>query len=351
MNFHFHHPSSLIPHPALAIRCVMMGLAVFGILVASSQPAHAIETRTDYQGMAVTPFLIDHTAQKGDVFEEKIRVQNVGRTNARLDVTTSDFAPQGTEGQVMVPVSDDLVDARYSLSEWVEVVDIAVVGEEFLGTTDSLLAAKGEQGIIKPGQAVEVTVRITVPKDAEDGTHYGLVLFSLNEGELSKTGSKISQKVGTMLLLKIGRPIEKGQLSALSTDREVYEEPMVTFNAEFENAGNVHVRPKGTVTVTNLFGQEVGEVTVNRDALSVLPETTRTFEVPWEGQRLLGWYKAEAVMKYGDAKLETRSVTYFWVLPWKTMVAVGAVLAAAVAGLWFGIRRYNRWLIARTINK
>jgi acyl-CoA synthetase (AMP-forming)/AMP-acid ligase II len=62
---------------------------------------------------------------------------------------------------------------------------------------------------------------------------------------------------------------------------------------------------------------------------------------------MLGLYRAELNLAWGDKpETLTRSV-YIWVLPWLHISGGLAALALLYFGLKFGIRRYNRRIIAK----
>ena len=89
------------------------------------------------------------------------------------------------------------------------------------------------------------------------------------------------------------------------------------FFTTFYNQGNVHLKPKGEIYITNLFGRQVASVPANRDAQIVMPDSQRIFESVWQQGWRLGRYRATAVLYYGDPKLETRTSVIVWIVPWQ----------------------------------
>jgi hypothetical protein len=64
----------------------------------------------------------------------------------------------------------------------------------------------------------------------------------------------------------------------------LYQAPNVAFTAIVANEGNVLLRPRGPIDVTNMFGQKVGEVIMNDQAAAIFPGTARTVHRELERQ-------------------------------------------------------------------
>ena len=45
----------------------------------------------------------------------------------------------------------------------------------------------------------------------------------------------------------------------------------ISFETRIQNLGNVHVKPKGSIVVKNMFGKEVVAVPLNPDNFIILP--------------------------------------------------------------------------------
>jgi hypothetical protein len=94
----------------------------------------------------------------------------------------------------------------------------------------------------------------------------------------------------------------------------------------------VHQRPIGLITITDMLGNEVGEVRVNDSSGAVLPQTERAFEVTWTDDGFhIGRYNAKASIVFGDVGRQTvtRDVV-FWMLPAKELGIALALLLATV---------------------
>ena len=80
----------------------------------------------------------------------------------------------------------------------------------------------------------------------------------------------------------------------------------------------------------------------------MLPQSSRTFEDSLENIGRIGRYTIEASLSFGEGGgTILQGQTTFWVIPWKILLAVIALLAVII---WFstkGIKSYNRRVVNR----
>lgn len=281
------------------------------------------------QGLGIDPFLIELNMSVGETQTRSIALTNT--TNAPLTFTASinDFVPNGITGQPQFLDSDQESDSRFSLSRWITVT-------------------RQPEFTIPPQSQTEVGFTVSVPADAEPGTHYGGVLFGQPLGEMPNSGPAVLQKAGAIILVKLGQSQEKVQVSKFFTQKTVYQKGPVEFLVSLHNFGNVHSKPKGDITIRNIFGSHVAQVPVNPDALIILPESGRDFSQNWNTKLGFGRYTAEAVLYYGSPKLELRTQTSFWIIPLQEiLLGMLIVLILGIIG-YIGVRRYNQYIIKQS---
>ncbi len=191
-----------------------------------------------------------------------------------------------------------------------------------------------------------IPVTISIPADAEPGGLYGSVLVDTLavEGNTGETNGAVPQsaviaRIGTLFFITIPGAVEKeGSLIDFSTlsKQKFYQESPVDFGILFENTGSIHLAPYGELRITNMFGEEVGELQL--EPWFVLPDSVRLREVSWDRDFLFGMYTATVFVNrsYGDV-VDELSYT-FWVLPWKPIVGVFAVVFV----IFFSIRAFFR---------
>lgn len=204
------------------------------------------------------------------------------------------------------------------------------------------------------GERARIPVTVQVPADAQPGGLYGTVIVSTasladknaqDTGPGARAGSVIVNRIGALFFVAIPGAVDRaGMLDdfKLLGDRQYFSRGPIDFQILFRNTGSIHLAPSGIVTITNMLGEEVGEVIV--DPWFAFPQSLRLREIKWDRPYLFGKYTAEAKINRGyDNLTDTASVT-FYVLPW-TLIGGGFVALVLVffifrfIGRTFQIRR------------
>lgn len=296
-------------------------------VVMAQAPALPQEQVLQVEGLAIDPFIIEVDAKPGQTIAKTITLANT--TNAPLTFTASinDFVPNGNTGQPIFLDSAQESDPKYSISRWISIT-------------------QQPQFTIPPQGNTKVTFTITIPSDAEAGSHYGGILFGRPIGEVLNSGAAVQHKAGAIILVRLGQSQEKVEITNFSSQQSVYQHGPIEFLTSINNFGNVHAKPKGDITIRNLWGVPVTQVPVNPDALIVLPEAKRDFTSQWKNKLGFGRYTAEVILYYGSPKLELHAQTSFWIVPVKEIVMGMFILIILSLVSYFGIRRYNRYVIS-----
>jgi hypothetical protein len=103
----------------------------------------------------------------------------------------------------------------------------------------------------------------------------------------------------------------------------------VALALRLKNDGSVHLKPRGFITITNMFGKEAGTIDIPQS--NVLPQSTRKFDLNWGVKYMYGKYTASMTAIYGSANDSLTAVTTFWIVPWKILtVALLALLIVLI---------------------
>lgn len=196
--------------------------------------------------------------------------------------------------------------------------------------------------ILELGERARIPVTISIPPNAEPGGYYGAVLVStvrVNDAQGAAPSQPIIARVGSLIFLTVSGDISRsGETKevALVDDKWWYESGPINIGILYENTGSVHVNPYGEVSVTNMFGEEVGFVEL--EPWFVLPQSLRLRELTWDREFLLGRYTITARVNRGYEDVVDEVTVSFWVLPWKIVAGVFFVLFIVI----FGIRAFFR---------
>jgi hypothetical protein len=287
-------------------------------------------------GIKVSPSIIEKTITPGEVFEQAISITNESASNMKIYIFLRDFTADGEEGspKLLTPGSNQ---GSY-MSSWIS--DYEVNGVD-----------------IGPGASHNFNFKITVPKEAGPGGYYGALVFGTKAEDIrTNSGDKgaasaISQQAGALLLLQVpGDANEAASIRDFFTDKSVYNMPFnVNFTTRVENQGNVHIKPRGVVQISNMFDKEVATVKVNDIAANVLPKSVRKFGSSWADKTGFGRYKATLAMTYGapvenggNGQQSLTSVTYFWVIPWKIVAFTALALLLIALVIYLLLRHYKK---------
>lgn len=304
-------------------------------LAATSTPQPAQSAATPGQGLEISPPVVELDANPGQTVTTQIRVRDV--TQGTLDVhgTVDDFGAGSEEGGQPQILLNESGATRFSLKYWVTGVPNLTLG---------------------PGELKTTTITIQVPSNAEPGGHYGVVRFTGVPPSMEGTGVALSASVGTLILFTVNGNITHNlSVADFATGVEprvdiwspmsFFEHGPVGFLVRTHNTGSVHEMPKGSITITNMFGRKDTAIAVNATGGNVLPDSYRRFYETWSEKELFGHYTAALALTYDGNKSLSEKIS-FWVIPWKLILLV--LLGLVVIGylMKVGIKRYNEHIIA-----
>jgi len=221
--------------------------------------------------------------------------------------------------------------------------------EDITGTADgskSVTLSDGERGpysvqdyisvpatsfTLDLGERARIPVTISVPADAEPGGHYGSVLVSTVRSSdaqaVNTPQSPVIARIGSLFFIRVKGDVETGGVTkeiSLINDTRWFEKGPIDFGVVYENTGSVHLNPYGEVTITNMFGEQVGFVEL--EPWFVLPQSLRLREISWDREFLLGRYTAVAQVNRGYDDIVDEVSVSFWVLPWKIVAGLFLII-------------------------
>lgn len=279
------------------------------------------------QELGISPFLQEFDVAKGATTSSTINVSNTGLEPITVTISTKDFLP-GQRGEPEFIPDDEINETTFSLASWIRIKNSSVV-------------------TIAPNSVTQIEYSISPPLNAEQGSHYGAILFSYSSSK-QLSGVGITQAIGSIIIVSYGEARSNGNLDFYSNKNLIWWNDKLEFTNVFSNIGNVHVKPKGEISIKNMFGQVVATPVINRDAANVLPKSDRTFISSWQpGAWSFGRYKAESLITYGRERLEVRAVQIIWIFPLYILFVIGIFLALV---LWY-ILHGRHWHRRRIIRK
>ncbi len=314
---------------------------------------HAAQSLTTF-GTTVSPPSIELDALPGQLVRQSIKVTNGSSANLTYQANVVDFHVTGTEGDIAI---DDNESTPYAASKWINVQQ------------KTFTLAQKDTAVIN--------FTITVPPNAEAGGHYASILFQPKQTDGPQgSGAATIPRVGTLILIRLpGATDENAIIEKISpktfvgawdelqgTDGKTkilvaknenlnaehhqwlfLNSGPIAFDTLFKNLGSVHVKPAGTMTITNLFGQKEADLAI--DPRNVFPGGERRITTVWPG----GWrwglfYRAKLTALYGAKNQILTGETWFIAFPLPVLIAI-LVLIILIFLLRKRLRRIMRILI------
>ncbi|PIP30851.1 hypothetical protein CO123_00260 [bacterium (Candidatus Howlettbacteria) CG_4_9_14_3_um_filter_37_10] len=286
-------------------------VGIFAVAAILAMPKH-IDAEGDTggaRGITIVPLNFELFANPGESKTDKIRVTNTSDVEGSYQILIQDFAATGEEGNVSL-FEDEQTNHSFSLAKWIQPEP-----------KNFTLQAKEEKTIY---------FTINVPKDAEPGGHYASVLVNMGGDVKPNGGASVASRIGSLVLLRVSGNIKEIADVESFTAPGYSEKGPIELDLRVKNTGNNHIKPIGTIVITNILGQKVAEVPL--DGLNVLPDAIRKMTTTWKTNKMLaGRYTATLVAHYGTSDKQLSSTISFIVFPkWLAIVVGAGIILLAV---------------------
>ena len=315
---------SILRSPAafvLAIYASIAAILLFFVFPAAAGAYTVRQAGGEVSGkVSVSPGKFELTLEPGEVSDHEVTVTNSTGDGISLDFIMEDFEGSTDPNQAVVYLGDEV--SALGASDWI------------VPEIDNIFLAQGE--------SITMNVEISVPEDTSPGGRYTAFSVSPSEGTANGAGANGAPgTVRTLFLLRVaGDASETASLQAPEAPG-LFNSGRAQIGLVFKNEGNVHLKPSGKITITNLLGQEVAALDVPEWV--VLPESSRRTLVEWQlGPLSFGRYTAQAQINYGSDLSQVTASSSFWLFPWDTLIIIVAFLAAVLIAIMLLRRRSRR---------
>lgn len=324
----------------LATAIVTLSVGVFGIgsfVVSAQEP----DPNTTGQALEIAPPVLNLTADPGETVTAQISLRDISSGPLVVTGEVNDFVAGGEDGTPRILLDEDAEDSPYSLKDWIEPLSRLT---------------------LEPREIQDLPITIRVPANASPGGYFGVIRFTATPPELEDTGVSLSASLGALVLLRVngdaveGLEVEEFSTSSNGKAGSLFESTPIDFIVRLKNTGNVQEIPAGQVAITDMFGKTIATVNVNLPPRNVLPGSIRKFEPSLDSsvlgnKQLFGRYTADLAVTYGSEGQTVTSSHTFWVIPYRLIGIVIALLVIGFFALRYFIGRYNRSIINKAQNK
>jgi len=267
--------------------------------------------------LSVYPPVIEVQATPPSSPSLPIFIQNNSNDEVNLTIELIPFKTNNVSGDIQLILTEQENEKSKYIKKRVQFLDKDI---------------KADKINLQPLEGREILLNINLAKGDPPGDYYYSIIFTNQRlFENDSSSSTIPHSIATNLLLSIG-PKQKslGGISEFKTSYFKTQGP-VDFELKLHNASSHLIVPTGSVIITNIFGQEVGNVDIlpqyvlagaDRyllDNQKSTPSATTTLEslptTTWSEKFLLGWYKATALITLDDNGEKIQKSTSFVAFP------------------------------------
>jgi len=296
---------------------LLMAVLGFTLIAATALSRWVSAQQPGQITISVSPTVFELSANPGQTLSNSFRIVNGTDQPLTLEAGPKNFTASGEEGAVNLTEEE----TAFSLASWIGVEPAQVV-----------VPARGSQTF---------DFSIAVPDNAEPGGHFGSVIVKTQPIAIDATGAAVSQEAGPLILVKVaGDIVEKASIASFSSPRLIWTGSPISLETRVQNVGNVHLKPRGTVSIKNLFGNEV--TNINLEERNVLPGTVRKLITEWSPGFTVGRFTADLSLVYGADNTIVTASTSFIVFPYKVILPV--ILGLIV--LIYLLIRFRRRILA-----
>ena len=213
------------------------------------------------QGITVDPAFIEIDLEEDEQEETfEFGFQNNNKESVIIELFTLNFRHKDETGLVQF-IGDDTTSYEYSLVSYISV------------PVDSIRVAPGEK------EVVPVTVKNRL--DLSPGGHYAGIIGRITSDKDTAQNTKVRPSVASLILLR-KRGGEQFNLSLKEVDwpsRIVHFFYTDKISLMFQNEGNIHLVPRGTVEIRDILGRVIYKGVINTSSFYVLPSSKRRLTI------------------------------------------------------------------------
>ena len=345
-------------HKKLLVRFSAALTVVVGLVGAGFVATMAQTPPSDFS-LQVSPSPLVTTVKPGQTTNLELKIRNAGTGTENLKIEPRKFTVNKNDGSITF---EDTV--LPEIAPWVS----------FSQPTFS----------VKPGEWTTQNVRLSLPKETGFSYSFVLVISRTNNQKPIEAGRLIKGSVAIFTLVNVDRPgaTRKLDVTKFAATQSVYEYLPAQFDVSFQNTGNTIVQPYGNVFVQRGSNdtEPIATLPVNDKGGYLLPDTPRSLTVEWNNgfpvfktvkaadgtdkQDLeidwskiadfrIGPYTAKLVAIYNDGQRDVpiqKEIT-FWVIPWRTILALLVVIGILAFLRHKQIQRKTRKAVKRALDE
>lgn len=264
--------------------------------------------------LTIAPARQQHELKPGESTNIILKLMNTGDSSIVGTLFTADFIVTGNDGKPQFLEDKLALPAKYAAASW------------FKLPYDRLaIPAHGK---------VETQIKITAPKNALPGGHYAAIIFEpaaaapLSGIVSDKAGqSAVAPRLAGLVYLVIPGKYEETALVTQFFAPKFSQTGPINIATAIKNTSPVHLRPSGTITITNMFGDVTTVLPL--EEVNIFPDASKLYQNTIPTKWLVGRYRADLSAGYGSQGRALSGTIFFTVFP-MTLASYILILIAAL---------------------
>ncbi len=304
-------PNNKLKIKNLKFKSLLFLFFTFSVLGFTLIKAHAQEA---IRTITVTPPTVSVTGNPGYYTEGTMGIINDSNSPITFKAEMHDFVVQDNVGTPEILPANTLM-TTYSAAAW-------------MGVTPQTFT-------IQPKKRQNLNYFIQIPGNAKPGGHYAAVVFVPADGKntVENTGSQVNGQVGTLFSVAVNGPIKENAAVSRFFANGFQEYGPVNIQTQIKNYGDLHIKPKGYITVSDMLGRKA---ILPLKENNIFPQAARDYENQFGTSLMIGRFKAELLASYGvNNNLPLAATVYFWIFPWKIVAVTTLVIIALILGIMY----------------
>ena len=199
--------------------------------------------------------------------------------------------------------------------------------------------------VLAPNESQNVQFDLDVPENTATGGYYGAIFFQSarklgddsNRQESASVG--VNQRTGMLMTLDVqgSEPVNvSARINDFIASKKIFWDNPAKLSARVYNSGNMHYFLEGSLKIDK-FGKEVYNKEISRSM--IYPDKIRGYDEQWNFTPWsYGKYDAIISLHSADQAINLQAKTSFWIIPWKTTLA----LCLLIVAIWLVYRFIGR---------
>ncbi len=255
--------------------------------------------------LIVAPARQQITLDPGEQTTITVKFYNESNSPISGIIRVADFIVEGKDGSPRIIEDAKQSSPKYSATSWITM--------------------PYDRMSIPANDKVVVQATLAVPKNARAGGRYVSFYFEPNTNipqavSLETAGQGTAPRIASLLYIRVSGPIIENAIISNLFTKSFYEYGPVTVSSEILNRGDYHIRPRGILTLIDPFGSILSQTPLSEE--NIFPDAARQYTNTMGQKWMIGKYKINLMVSYGEKGQAIERTIAFWVFPWKVALII-----------------------------